>query len=142
MYAPDTILVRKEPFPEPDPKGKTDEARAGHEMAPFNRIRVIGPSPVQMSGALAEWQGGQSAGVLVQPHMAFGPTVDRPLGELQRDYDVEFVPERSLELSQKIRVIDAHSGEAGPSPEDVFRDGLQESVPQNKALPANMMGQQ
>ena len=139
MYAPDTILTRKEPYPEPDPKGKTDEARAGHELAPFNTVRVIGPSPVTMSGALAEWQGGASKGVLIQPHKAFGPTVDRPLGELQRDYDVTFQPERTIEQG-KIRVIDAHSGEAGPSPEDVFSQGLQESIPQQKGLPSTMSG--
>lgn len=142
MYAPDTILKRKEPYPEPDPTGKTDEARAGHELAPFNTIRVIGPSPVQMSGALAEWQGGSSQGVLIQPHKAFGPTVDRPLGELQRDYDVEFAPVREMEINTKIRVIDAQSGEAGPSPEDVFRQGLQKSIPKQKSLPQPMQGVQ
>lgn len=140
MYAPNTILKRKEPVAEPDPRGKTDDARNGDPLHPFNRVRVIGPSPVQRSGALAEWQGGQSAGVLIQPEGQFGPTVDRPLGELQQDYDIEFEP--VVEITQgTVRVINAHSHQAGPTPEDVFRDGLQESIPHND-LPATMLGQQ
>lgn len=137
MYAPDTILTRKEPLPEADPAGKTDEERAGHALACFNELRVVGASPVQTSGALAEWQGGASAGVIVQP-TGFGPTVDRPLGELQRDYDVTFTPERNLNLQNTVRVIDAHSSEAGMSPEEVFATGAQKSIPKAKGMPGEV----
>lgn len=139
MFARGTILTRKEPFDEPKPAAKTEDARNGDPRHVFNRVRVIGPSPVQTSGHLAEWQGGQSQGVLVQPEGVFGPTVDRPLGELQRDYNVEFVPK--VEIQQgTVRVIDATSSELGPSPEDVFREGLQEPIAPVKELPQAMQG--
>lgn len=142
MYAPDTILTKKDPLPEPNPAGKTDEERAGHPLAAYNRIRVVGPSPVQYSGQLAEWQGGASAGVLIQPTPAFGPTVDRPLGELQRDYEIESEPETTFEMTQKIRIIDAHSRQAGLSPEEVFASGAQKSIPKSKGIPSQMAGMQ
>lgn len=110
MYSRDTILSRRDPFKDDDP------------AAVYNRVRVIGTSPVAyMGGATGTWSGVSAQGVIIQPEGAFGGNLDRPLGELQRDYEIETEPEPTV-VTPSIRVINAQTREAGPSPEDAFAE--------------------
>lgn len=128
MFARDTILARREPFAAPDPKA--DPPVEGDPRHIYNRVRVIGPSPVaHLGGQPAEWQSGPgSQGVVVEPLDGFGGNVDRPLGELQRDYFIDKEPTPML-VEQKIRVINAATREAGPTPEEVFAEAAQQATP-------------
>ena len=118
MYARNTILTRREPFEAPNPEA--DPPVEGDPKYIFNRVRVIGRSPIShMGGAAAEGSGVGAQGVIVEPLEGFGGTVDRPLGELQRDYTIEFEP-GPTQIEPTLRVINAQTREAGPSPEEVF----------------------
>ena len=121
MYARDTVLARREPFVAPNPKA--DPPVEGDARYIYNRVRVIGPSPVaHLGGQVAEWQSGPgSQGVVLEPLDGFGGNVDRPLGEIQQLYTIEREPEQVF-VEQKIRVINAATREAGPTPEEVFAE--------------------
>lgn len=121
MFARDTILARREPFPAPD--ASVSPPVEGDARYIYNRVRVIGPSPVAiLGGQPAAWQSGPGAqGVVIEPLDGFGGNVDRPLGELQRDYMIEREPEQIF-VESKIRVVNAHTREAGPTPEEVFAE--------------------
>lgn len=107
-YKPGTILERKEPFVAPD------EDAEEPDLTPYNEIKVIGPSPVTAQGAPGEWGGVTAAAISVQP-TSFGPVIDKPLGELQRDYTVVQEPEPvPLERGEVVEI------EYGESPEEVF----------------------
>lgn len=110
MYANDTILVLKDQR-DPDPE-------TGEEF-PYNKVRVVGPSPIDSGVRASEWVGSSAAGVIITPLSNFGSTLDEPMGKLQALYDVESVPERIVE-APRIRVVDSSSAEAGPTPEEVF----------------------
>lgn len=122
IYKPGTILALKEPR-DPDPV-------TGEEY-PYNRVEVVGESPVGHVGGLQEWDGAMSVGVTIKPAGEFGGTVDRPIGELRHKYKVEYSPpERELEMrhaGQNVKVVvqDAPEG----SPEDAFS----KSAPATKA---------
>ena len=120
MYARGTILSRREPFPVADAAAVPPVD--GDPRAPYNRVRVIGPSPrVVSGGAPAMWSGVSAQGVVIEPLAGFGGIVDRPLGELQADYDIESEPEVVIP-QPSVRVIDAQSRAAGPTPEEVFAE--------------------
>jgi hypothetical protein len=110
MYEPGTILELKEQR-EPDEE-------TGEEF-PYNRVKVVGPSPVDHGLASAEWEGPNGAGVIVTPETNFGSTLDEPYGKLQALYNVVSVPETIIP-EPGIRVIHSTSGSAGPTPEEVF----------------------
>lgn len=113
MYSRDTVLTRREPFDETDP------------AAAYNRVRVVGTSPVAyMGGAASTWSGVSAQGVIIEPVSTFAGNLDRPLGELQRDYAIESEPEPTV-VTPSIRVINAQTREAGPSPEDAFAETRQ-----------------
>lgn len=113
MYSRNTILSRREPFPDDDP------------AAVYNRVRVLGTSPIAyMGGSAQTWSGVSAQGVIIQPEGAFGGNLDRPLGELQRDYTIESEPEPT-QITPSVRVINAQTREAGPAPEDVFAEARQ-----------------
>lgn len=121
MYVRNTILVRKEPFTVPvsaDPSNKVEEVE-GDPRHPYNRVRVIGPSPVSHSGGPGMWEGASARGVSIEPLTQFASNVDRPYGELQAEYTIEFEPE-PLVLRPEIRVVDSQTRQAGPTPEEVF----------------------
>lgn len=106
MYEPGTILTLKEPR-------STDE-----EPFPYDRVRVIGVSPINhAAGAAAEWEGASGQGIIVQPETDFAATLDEPIGKLQSLYDVEFVPDNTI-VAEPVKVVTP--GTAGPSPEEVF----------------------
>lgn len=119
MYARDTILARKEPFVAPDLAA--DPPVDGNPAYIYNHVRVVGPSPIARMGGPEQWEGVGARGVVIEPLDGFGGTVDRPLGELQRDYYVDVEPDPVI-VTPSIRVIDAHTRDAGPTPEDVFRE--------------------
>jgi hypothetical protein len=117
-YATGTILSRKEPFEEP--------ADDSPDLRPYNEIKVIGPSPVQTNARAAEWTGQAGDNISVIP-TDFGEVIDRPQGELQKDYDVTFIPESNQPLTHTVTVQ-----ELGPSPEETFsaveaEEGLKQS---------------
>lgn len=106
-YKAGTILERKEPFKEPE-DGKPD-------LRPYNEVEVIGQSPVQVATRATEWTGQAGDNISVKP-TTFGAVIDRPFGELQRDYSVVSIPERKRVDRQIVEEI-----EPGPSPEEQFQ---------------------
>lgn len=114
MYEPGTILALKEP---------RDDDQDGNEF-PYNRVSVIGASPVIHSGIKSEWVGALEQGVVVSPLSSFAANIDEPLGKLQQLYKVESVPEHEIEV-QKIVVKTA--AQMGPTPEEVFADLAEDS---------------
>lgn len=110
MYEPNTVLALKEQRPN-DPE--TDEP------FPYNRVRVVGESPVSHADK-GDWKGGDARGVIIVPLTNFGSTLDEPFGKLREMYKVESVPEVEIEVAPKIRVVNATSAQAGPTPEEVF----------------------
>lgn len=136
MFAPDTILVLKEPR-EPTQKtdpytgeprmvrkrnprtGELEDTKEPHMLEfPYNRVRVIGESPVV--GTEGEWKGSDARRVIIEPLTDFAGNLDEPFGKLRKLYDVEYIPERVTEVKQTIRQINATTNEAGPTPEEVF----------------------
>lgn len=114
-YLPGTILARKVPFDPPEDENDTD-------MTPFNEIKVIGHSPVQSGIRTEEWAGQLGDNISITP-TSFGSVVDRPLGELQRDYAVEYEPQPEL----TVEIPPQPTPLRQPSPEDVFRSQQDET---------------
>jgi hypothetical protein len=110
MYERNTILTLKQPR-DPDPET--------NEEFPYNRVRVVGPSPISHGGA-GEWEGVNAAGVIITPESNFGATLDEPYGKLVALYDVSEIPEPLEIEAPKIRVINSTSQSAGPTPEEQF----------------------
>lgn len=112
MFEPNTVLALKEQR-DADPETK--------EEFPYNRVKVVGQSPVSHADK-GDWQGTDAAGVIVVPLTNFGSTLDEPFGKLREIYDVESMPEVEVEVAPKIRVINGTSAQAGPTPEEVFAE--------------------
>lgn len=111
MYAMGTILTLKEPHG-PDPE--TDEPFA------YNEVEVIGQSPVSHDHK-GEWVEADAAGVLLKGLTNFGATLDEPYGKVKALYEVKSIPEPvEIDAKQVVRVVDAHSAQAGETPEEVF----------------------
>lgn len=111
MYAKDTILVLKEQRPPDEETG---------EPFPYNKIRVIGESPVSRANDEG-WEGSDADVVLAEAVSNFGAVLDEPYGKLKVLYDVESIPEPVEVAAQPVvRVIDSQSAEAGQTPEEVF----------------------
>lgn len=109
-YTPGTILKRNEPF-------KKDE-----DLACYNELRVIGYSARQAAVRTGEWEGqGGSDEITVAP-TSFGEVVDRPAGELERDYTIISIPEvsRTILPPKTAQIVDP-----GQSPEEIFRKQAQ-----------------
>lgn len=108
MYARDTILTLKKPRSTPD--------------TPFayDRVRVIGASPVHYSGLESEWTSSNAQGVIIAPLTEFASTETKPYGWLLETYDVEFIPDTVVPKVQDIKVVDSAGGQAGPTPEETF----------------------
>jgi hypothetical protein len=112
MYESETILSLKEPR---DPDPETGEA------FPYNRVRVVGESPVSHADK-GDWKGADARGVIVVPLTNFGSTLDEPFGKLRTIYDVESIPEHEAPAEVPIKVIKSTSQSAGPTPEEVFAE--------------------
>lgn len=126
MYEPETILELKEPKfvddsgrPRPlsefKPKNKDDEAMP----FPYNRVMVIGQSPLIHMNSSGEWVGAAAQGVILRPESGFAANLDEPLGKVQRLYNVVSIPETVIPANP-VRVIHSTSGSAGPTPEEHF----------------------
>lgn len=112
MYAKDTILKLREQ--------RAPDEETGEEF-PYNRVKVIGQSPVSHAGKEDNpWEGPDADGVLLEGLTNFGATLDEPFGKCKTLYEVESVPEVTVPVAQPIRVIDAQTAEAGATPEEVF----------------------
>lgn len=114
MFQSDTILVRREPL-------STEE-----NPFPYDRIRVIGPSPVVYS-ASSGWAGVQANGIVVEPLTSFAPNINEPLGKLQQDYTIEYEPP-PLEFVSRPVVMQAQ----GKTPEEVFASAAREEKPRGR----------
>jgi hypothetical protein len=107
MYEPESILKRRDPVAEDD------------AAAPYNRVRVIGQSPV-VHPVTTGWAGVQSTGVILEPMAGFAAHLDEPLGKVQELYELESAPERQAFVNNPVKVVTP--GTAGPSPEEVFEE--------------------
>jgi hypothetical protein len=120
MYAPGTILKLRKQRPPVVLEGKGEDGADVKVPFPYNRVRVVNQSPINHA-TTSSWDGTGGQGVIITPLASFGSTVDKPYGELQELYEVESIPENTIE-APKIRVIDSNSGSAGPAPEEVFAE--------------------
>ena len=109
MYEPGTILKKKVQDPA-DPE--TGEAFA------YNRVLVVNASPV--SHPRGDWEGADAQGVILQPLSNFGGNLDEPFGKVREMFEVESVPETIIPAQQVVRVVNATSAQAGPTPEEIF----------------------
>ena len=107
MYEPKTILKLK--------KTRGTE----NKPFPYDRVEVVGQSPVNHGAQASEWVGAAGQGVVITPLDGFGSTLDEPYGKLQSIYDVESLPPDEI-IAAPVKVIRSNSGSAGPSPEEVF----------------------
>lgn len=82
MYEPGTILRLREP------QG-TDKS-----PYPYDLVKVVGQSPIQHSrpDANTPFAGMDAVGYIITPVAEFGPTLDKPYGELAEVYDIESYP--------------------------------------------------
>lgn len=126
MYDAGTILTLKEP------RSTKDEVFA------YDRVQVIGASPINHANVSSEWAGNNGQGVLVTPLSGFGANIDEPFGRLRELYDVESIPERKL--AAPVGAIQA--AEYDPkSPEEIFEDaqGGPERVKEPKRKPSPLL---
>jgi hypothetical protein len=94
---------------------------------PYNRVRVIGQSPVNHAGIQDEWVGANGQGVVIEPLTAFGSNLDEPYGKLQRLYEVESLPPTlDVTIAPKVKIVGPGGVDPGPSPEDVFAGAANE----------------
>lgn len=112
MYESETILSLKVPH-DPDPETGED--------FPYNRVRVIGESPVSHADK-GDWTGADARGVVIVPLTNFGSTLDEPFGKLRTIYDVESIPVHEAPVEAPIKVINQTTASAGPTPEEVFAE--------------------
>jgi hypothetical protein len=88
---------------------------------PYNRVRVVGRSPVTTSEN--GWQGEDAVRVIIEPLTEFGGNLEEPMGKLKQLYDVESTPEPvEAPVKVTVREINATTSQAGPTPEEVFAD--------------------
>ena len=128
MFQPETVLIKREPFEE------------DHASAPYNRVKVIGQSPINHGTIQTEWVGAQAQGVIIQPIDGFGSTLDEPYGKLVDLYEIESVPENVLPAEQVIQYIPQ---DGSPSPEDIFREASREvEVKEPAKAPDVLAGEQ
>lgn len=130
MYQAETILELKEPkfidddgkrLPLSDYKGKKDAAK----LFPYNRVKVIGQSPVMHAHSASGWEGPDAQGVIIQPITDFAANLDEPYGRLQRLYAVAEIPEDDIAKNVVASDRGFHQVPAskllGPTPEEQFR---------------------
>ena len=126
MYAPGTILKLRKQRPDEEIAARVDPDNPDRKRPkqkipfPYNRVEVVGESPIDYNaGRSGEWSGAGARGVIVQPLSGHGSTLDEPFGKLQKLYEVESIPEKTIEVAP-VRVVQAHTADAGPTPEEIF----------------------
>ena len=140
MYEPETILKLKVPrtvgtppvgTPSVGKKGEKGYVPASEDYQPasedfkpfpYDRVRVIGQSPINHGSVGAGWEGTEAQGVIVTPLEGFGSTLDEPYGKLRELYEVESLPSNEVVLEVPVRVVNSTSGSAGATPEEVFKE--------------------
>lgn len=126
MYAQNTILELKEPKTVGTPaEGSPEEegyvpASEDYQPFPYDRVIVVGPSPVDAGVRPSSWSGGDAQGVVIRALTSYGSILDEPFGKLQALYNVVEVPKVEIDGPSKIRVIDSSTADAGQTPEQVF----------------------
>jgi hypothetical protein len=166
MYQTDTILTLKTPrwrplvdgepgdwqtenydkFQADTEKLKPGAAPVGEEF-PYNRVRVVGVSPVVHSGRDGgQWVGASGQGVIIQPMAGFDSNVDYPLGFIQSKYDVESEPvladprDTVYGLPREYTRVDLGRSTA-PTPEEVFaKEAPSTEAPKPKPDVADPLG--
>jgi hypothetical protein len=109
MYSADTILKLKTPRSTED------------TPFPYDRVRVIGPSPVSKGHeSKTKYAGSEAQGVIITPLEGFEANLDEPFGKLTALYDVESVPERKPIKSGIVVKDSTSTTDMGPTPEQVF----------------------
>jgi hypothetical protein len=96
---------------EPDPE-------TGEEFA-YNTVEVINASPIS-AHTKGDYMGPDAVGVIVVGTSNFGATLDEPFGKLREMYDVVSIPVHEAPANP-VRVVNATSAAAGPTPEEVFQ---------------------
>lgn len=159
MYQNDTVLTLKAPRWRPVEDGepgdwqtedyekfKKDPKVTGEEFE-YNRVRVIGVSPVVHSGRDGgQWVGASGQGVIIEPLAGFASNVDYPLGFIQSKYDIESVPELAdprdtvYGLPREYTRVDLSRSQS-PTPEEVFaKEAPSTETPKPKADIADPLG--
>lgn len=126
MYETGTILSLREQRLDTEVPARVDpddpnRKRPKHKIPfPYNRVRVIGESPVDWGGGRGStWEGVGARGVLIEPLSGHGGVLDEPYGKLQKLYEVEKLPDNEIVI-EPVRVVRANTQAAGPTPEEVF----------------------
>lgn len=117
MYEPGTILKLREPQ-------STDDV-----PYPYDLVKVVGQSPIQHSrpDANTPFAGQDAVGYIVQPAGdSFGPTLDKPYGELAELYDIEEYPTDPM-TGEQLRP--ENNPRNLPSPEQVFARAARDDTP-------------
>lgn len=96
---------------EPDPE-------TGEEFA-YNTVEVINASPIS-AHTKGNYTGPDAVGVIVVGTSNFGATLDEPFGLLRELYEVVSIPVHEAPANP-VRVVNATSAAAGPTPEEVFQ---------------------
>lgn len=113
MYEPGTILAMREPQ-------STDDT-----PYPYDRVQVVGQSPVQhVSASGSVWAGADATGYIVRPLTDFAPTVDKPFGQLQELYEIESYP---LDPVTQEPIRPENNPRNQPSPEQLLARAAAES---------------
>lgn len=135
MYAAGTILELKEqrePERKIDPQtgepafvkkrnrdtGELENTKTpAMQPFPWNKVQVLGKSPVVHD--YSDWTGADAEGVILQPLTEFAGNIDEPIGKVRMLYNVVSVPEEKV-YQPEVRVVQAATAQAGPTPEEVF----------------------
>lgn len=126
MYKPGTILELKDQKPASERTNRegepiTDEKGKPIKFEfPYNKVKVIGESPIDHSLMAAGWEGAGARGVIITPLSEFGGNLDEPFGKLQQLYNVVEIPADEMPIQPQVRIIRGNTGEAGKTPEEVF----------------------
>jgi len=121
VFKPGKILTLKEP------------RSPAKEPFAYDRIEVIGASPLSHADIRSEWTGTNAQGVIVKPLTDFGSTLDEPMGRLVELYAVESIPEnRPPEPEVKVQSEEY----TYKSPEDVFAEAATEKPLEPKKAPS------
>lgn len=103
-YPDDTILEltepafidaegRKQPLSEFKP---SKDASEPERLFPYNRVKVVGRSPINHGHSEKGWQGSDADGYIVQPLTDFAANLDEPYGKLSALYSVAELPDESI----------------------------------------------
>jgi hypothetical protein len=126
MYEPGTILALREP------QSTDDQTYA------YDRVKVVGQSPVQHATASGSaWAGADATGYIITPLDDFGPTLDKPYGELADLYEVEEYPTDPITQQP---ITPENNPRNAPSPEQQFaraaKEAGQDAAPRRAPSPS------